>query len=210
MLTKKIFDKVGAIMGIIIFSPFIIIASLLIIFETGFPIIFKNKRVGLNGQIFTLYKLREYYLQYCTSCESPNKDEALKFEEDLKVSLNKRKGPLYKILNDPRQTKVGRWIEKHYIGEMLQFINVLKGDLTIVGPRPHQPREIKNYSTFEMRILLAKPGITCLSQISGGSSLDFVEEFNLDMEYLRKQSLFLDIDICIKTFHMWIKTWFYV
>jgi len=110
-----------------------------------------------------------------------------------------RKGPLYKIKADPRKTRVGRFIEKYSIDELPQFFNVLFGSMSLVGPRPHQHREVEKYMDYHRRLLTIKPGVTGMAQVSGRSDLDFEDEYKLDLYYIENWSLLLDIQICLKT-----------
>ncbi|KKP81884.1 MAG: Sugar transferase [Candidatus Moranbacteria bacterium GW2011_GWF2_35_54] len=110
-----------------------------------------------------------------------------------------RRGPLYKIKNDPRKTKIGTFIEKYSIDEFPQFFNVFLGDMSLVGPRPHQKREVEKYREYHRRLLTIKPGITGMAQVSGRSDLDFENEYKLDLYYIENWSLRLDIQIIFKT-----------
>ena len=114
-----------------------------------------------------------------------------------KISV--RKGPLYKIKDDPRKTRVGKIIEKYSIDELPQLFNVFLGSMSLVGPRPHQEREVDKYREYHRRLLTIKPGITGMAQISGRSDLDFEDEYRLDVLYIEEWSLWLDIMICLKT-----------
>ena len=122
--------------------------------------IYKNRRIGQNGKIFTLYKFRYMYWRYCVKEEYISdgmRDEGLEFEEALKKTRDSRNGPLYKIQNDPRKMKFGTIIEKFSIDELPQLFNVLIGDMSIVGPRPHQPREVALYEESDKQVLTIKP-----------------------------------------------------
>ena len=124
---------------------------------------------------------------------------ALKKEEQLIKEQSIKAGPVYKIANDPRVTKVGRFIRRTSLDELPQLINVLKGEMSLVGPRPHQPREVANYEKWHKAVIAIKPGLTGLAQISGRSDLSFDEEVRLDTFYMENWSLFLDFIILIKT-----------
>ncbi|HLB50959.1 MAG TPA: sugar transferase, partial [Patescibacteria group bacterium] len=110
-----------------------------------------------------------------------------------------RHGPLYKIKNDPRKTMIGRFIERYSIDELPQFFNVLNGEMSLVGPRPHQEREVEKYKEYHRRLLTINPGVTGMAQISGRSDLDFEDEYRLDVYYIENWSLWLDILIMLKT-----------
>jgi len=125
-------------------------------------------------------------------------DGAERMKDEL-LALNERKGPLFKLKNDPRVTPFGRFLRKTSIDELPQLFNVLKGQMSLVGPRPHEPREVAQYERHQRQLLAIKPGITGLAQISGRSDLDFNEEARLDIFYIEHWSLFLDLSILLKT-----------
>jgi len=135
----------------------------------------------------------------CVTEENPRLDDALKLENKLIAKQSVRKGPLYKIKDDPRKTQVGKFIEKYSIDELPQFFNVLFGSMSLVGPRPHQEREVEKYMDYHRRLLTIKPGVTGMAQVSGRSDLDFEDEYKLDLYYIENWSLWLDIQICLKT-----------
>ena len=199
-IIKRAFDIIGALVGIIIFSVPMLLAALAVWLESGRPIIFKNERVGHKGK-FDLYKFRYMKNKYCHGKQySPEHNRrALKFLEELIAKQSIKKGPLYKIKNDPRKTKVGTFLEKYSIDELPQFFNVLKGEMSLVGPRPHQPLEVKKYQDYAKRVLTIKPGITGMAQVSGRSDLSFEDEVRLDIFYIENWSLWGDIKIILKT-----------
>jgi undecaprenyl-phosphate galactose phosphotransferase len=211
LISKRLFDILGSLVGLVIFSPFIFLGGILIFFETGLPLIYKNERVGRGGVKFWLYKFREYWLHLCTASD---KKEALFYEESLKAYFDEwKESPVYHFGSgklDPRRTPVGCWIERHFIGEMLQFWNVLRGEMSIVGPRPHQPREVDSYPLEYRALLSVLPGITGLAQIAGKQKKlkSFEDEVRLSFDYILEQSLWLDTKICLRTFVVWGKTWF--
>jgi lipopolysaccharide/colanic/teichoic acid biosynthesis glycosyltransferase len=135
----------------------------------------------------------------CVTNENPDLEKALKLEKDLIAKQSVRKGPLYKIKKDPRKTSVGNFIEKYSIDELPQLFNVLFGSMSMVGPRPHQEREVEKYMEYHRRLLTIKPGISGMAQVSGRSDLDFEKEYKLDLYYIENWSLWLDIQICLKT-----------
>lgn len=198
-ITKRFFDIVGSAAGIVVTSPLTILAAIAIKLDSKGPIVFKNERVGHEGN-FNLYKFRYMNIEYCTSKQNPALKKALEYEEDLIDKQSVRRGPLYKIKNDPRKTRVGRIIEALSIDELPQLFNVLKGDMSLVGPRPHQPREVEKYENWQKRTLSIKPGVTGLAQISGRSDLSFADEARLDIYYIERWSLWLDLQIIFKTF----------
>lgn len=197
-IIKRLVDIVGSIILIILFSPLLILVAIAIILETGFPIIYKNERVGQEGQPFFALKFRSMYQKLSTGPEFGGQ-AALKTEQDLIAKQSIKNGPIYKIKDDPRITPLGRFLRRYSLDEMLQFFNVLKGEMSLVGPRPHQPREVQGYKRQHKIVLAIKPGITGLPQISGRSHLSYEEEINLDTFYIENWSLYMDIIILIKT-----------
>jgi exopolysaccharide biosynthesis polyprenyl glycosylphosphotransferase len=203
-IAKRAFDIISSFLGIIITSPIMILAAIAVKLDSRGPVIFKNERVGHEGNFNTL-KFRYMKLEYCTGEQNPAHLEALNLEKELIEKQSIRRGPLYKIKRDPRKTRVGRIIEALSIDELPQLFNVLKGDMSLVGPRPHQPREVDKYETWQKRTLSIKPGITGLAQISGRSDLSFTDEARLDIYYIENWSLWLDIEILFKTFFVLLK-----
>ncbi len=199
-IIKRLFDIVGAIVGIIIFGIPMLLAVLITWLDSGRPVIFKNERVGHKGN-FDLYKFRYMKNKYCHGkqySEKHNK-KALKFLEELIKKQSIKTGPLYKIKDDPRKTNFGAFLEKYSIDELPQFFNVLKGEMSLVGPRPHQPIEVEKYQDYAKRVLTIKPGITGMAQVSGRSDLTFEDEVRLDIFYIENWSLWGDIKIILKT-----------
>ena len=196
---KRIFDMIAALILFIITLPVIILVAIAVRLESKGPVIFKNERVGqFNKQFFT-FKIRSMYAQYSIGPQFKNQKKSLEMEQKLIKQKGIKEGPVYKIAEDPRITKVGRFIRKYSLDELPQFINVLKGDMSLVGPRPHQPREVEQYKKEHRQILLIKPGITGLAQISGRSDLEFDDEAKLDIYYIEHWSPWLDMWILLKT-----------
>lgn len=198
-IIKRFFDVAASIFGIIITSPILLLIALAIKFEGKGPIIYKNERIGANGKKFFVYKFRYIKWEYCITKENEKMDEALRLEKELIEKQSIRKGPIYKIKSDPRKTKVGNFIERYSLDELPQFFNVLEGSMSMVGPRPHQKREVEKYMDYHRRLLTIKPGATGLAQISGRSDLDFEDEYKIDLYYIENWSLWMDIIICVKT-----------
>lgn len=198
-IIKRIFDIAGSIIGIIIFSPAMLIAALAIKIESKGPAIYCNERVGLAGN-FNVFKFRSMRAEFCTGKQfEPQNERALRYEKMLIKEKGVRKGPIYKIKNDPRVTPLGRFMRRTSIDELPQFFNVLKGEMSLVGPRPHQPREVLKCGESYRKILSIKPGITGLAQIGGRSDLDTNEELRLDAYYVENWSILLDVQILLKT-----------
>lgn len=183
---KRIIDIVASFTGLILLSPLILIVSILIKLESKGEVIFKQKRVGLNGKEFYMYKFRSMVIN------------AEELKEQLE-SQNEMSGPMFKIKDDPRITKVGKFIRKTSIDELPQLINVIKGDMSLVGPRPSLPKEVKKFEPWMMERLEVKPGLTCIWQISGRNNIDFEDWMKLDIKYVRERSIKLDIKLILKT-----------
>jgi exopolysaccharide biosynthesis polyprenyl glycosylphosphotransferase len=199
-ILKRSADIVCSLFFIILFSPIFLITTLIIFFETGRPIIYKNERVGQEGKKFFTLKFRSMYQKYCTGEQFGQAgQEALELEKNLIKEKSEKQGPVYKIKNDPRITPFGRFIRSFSIDELPQFFNVLKGEMSLVGPRPHQLREVNKYEKWHKTVLTIKPGITGLAQISGRSDLNFDEEARLDIFYIEHWNFFIDLIILIKT-----------
>lgn len=198
-IAKRIFDIIFSLIGIIITSPIMILTAIAIKIDSAGPIIYKNERIGDNGKKFFVYKFRYLKNEFCISKNNPKLQEALDYEKKLIETQSVRRGPLYKIKADPRKTKVGKFIEKYSIDELPQLFNVLFGSMSLVGPRPHQEREIEKYMDYHRRLLTIKPGVSGMAQISGRSDLDFENEYKLDLYYIENWSMLLDIIICLKT-----------
>lgn len=195
---KRSFDVIVSGTLFIVTLPLFIAAALAVSISSRGPIIYRNTRVGNNGT-FDVLKFRTMYWKYCTDKENPEHKDALAFERKLIRERSVREGPLYKIRNDPRVTPIGRILRTTSLDEMPQLLNVLFGSMSLVGPRPHQPREVELYDEHAKKILSIKPGITGLAQVSGRSDLQFDEEATLDLYYIENWSLNLDLAILMKT-----------
>lgn len=197
-MIKRFIDIIGSILLIIVFSPLMLLIALLIKLDSPGPIFYKNERVGEDDKRFFLYKFRSMKIEYCTGGSYGGKN-AEEYEKKLIEKKSKRVGPVYKVLSDPRRTKLGRFIEKTSLDEFPQFFNVLIGNMSLVGPRPHQPREVSKYEPWHRKVLRIKPGITGMAQVSGRSDLNFDDEARLDIYYIENWSLWLDMQILLKT-----------
>ena len=198
---KRIYDLVAGFFLTVLFSPLMLMIALLIKLEDpDGPIIYKNERIGENGRKFFVYKFRYMQWKYCITKENPELKDAVALEKELIEERNVRQGDvLYKIKDDPRKMWIGAIIERYSLDELPQFFNVLKGEMSLVGPRPHQEREVNRYSEYHRRLLTIRPGVTGMAQVSGRSDLAFENEFHLDVFYIENWSLWLDILICLKT-----------
>jgi exopolysaccharide biosynthesis polyprenyl glycosylphosphotransferase len=186
LLLKRVMDFVLALAGLIVLSPLLIIVALAVKFTSPGPVLFAQERVGMNKRLFRLYKFRSMYV------------DAEKRRRELE-HLNEMDGPVFKIKNDPRVTPVGRFIRKTSIDELPQLLNVLRGQMSLVGPRPPLPAEVDRYDWLYRRRLSIKPGITCLWQISGRNEITFKQWMEMDKAYIDNWSLWLDITILAKT-----------
>ena len=169
MILKRLIDIFISLFLLILCLPLSLILSIIIKATSSGPVFFKQRRVGLNGRIFTMFKFR-----------TMTKDaESMKM--DL-MDLNILEGPVFKIKNDPRVTKIGRFLRKGSIDEMPQIINVLKGEMSLVGPRPPIPEEVDQYKLDDRRRLSMRPGLTCLWQVNGRNNISFDEWMKLDRQ----------------------------
>ncbi|MFZ5364786.1 MAG: sugar transferase [Patescibacteria group bacterium] len=198
-IIKRTSDIIGAFLLIIVFSPVLLATAIVIKLNSRGPIIYKNERIGQRGKKFNVYKFRSMFWEMSTGPDAPGGEKALELEKKLIKEQGASRGALYKIKKDPRVTPVGKFIRKFSIDELPQFFNVLAGSMSLVGPRPHQPREVDNYTKEQLRTLDIKPGITGIAQISGRSDLPFDEEAKMDIFYVENWSLKLDFWILLKT-----------
>ncbi len=198
-IAKRLFDLTVSSILIMLVSPVLLLVSLALLIEDGWPVFFVNERVGERGRLFRLFKLRSMFRKFSIGPQFTKQKEALKLEQKLIKEKSLKEGPVYKILDDPRVTGVGRFIRRWSIDELPQFFNVFKGDMSLVGPRPHQPREVEQYAPHHRRVLAIKPGITGMAQISGRSDLEFEDEVRLDAWYIENWSPLLDLYILLKT-----------
>lgn len=187
LFCKRSMDIVASLLGLILLSPiFLIIAIAIKLEDPKGSIFFSQMRSGKNNKLFPMYKFRSMV---------SNAEELL---EELK-DLNEMDGPAFKIKDDPRITKVGKFIRKTSIDELPQLFNVLKGDMSLVGPRPPIPHEVAEYNNYQMQRLLVKPGLTCIWQVSGRNSIGFDEWVEMDLDYIKNRNLFMDIKLIFKT-----------
>lgn len=187
LLVKRFIDILISLCVILVGLPFFLIAALLIKIDSEGPIFFKQKRSGLRGRVFEVFKFRTMVVN------------AEQLKKDL-MSQNEMTGPVFKMTNDPRITRMGRILRKTGIDEFPQFLNVFLGDMSIVGPRPPLPSEVAQYERWQMRRLAMKPGITCIWQVAPNrNSISFEDWMKMDMEYIDNWSLTLDFVLMFKT-----------
>lgn len=187
IVIKRLVDIFGALIGLILAFPFMIIIAICIKLEDPKgPIFFAQTRNGQHPNTFKMYKFRSMYV---------DAEDRL---ADL-IHLNEQNGPAFKIKDDPRVTRVGKVLRKTSLDEIPQLLNVLKGDMSLVGPRPALPREVEQYTEYQMQRLFIKPGITCIWQVSGRNSIDFDQWIEMDIEYIKKRNLIFDFKLIFMT-----------
>ncbi|MCF6276854.1 MAG: sugar transferase [Candidatus Magasanikbacteria bacterium] len=197
---KRLLDIVVSIVIVILTSPLMLLISIIILIETGRPFIYKNERVGARSHRFFVYKFRSMYQKDSTGSQFGRAGKkAEEKEKELIKKQNGKTGPIYKIANDPRVSPFGKFLRRWSLDELPNFFNVLRGQMSVVGPRPHQPREVEKYEKVHKKVFFVKPGITGLSQISGRSDLSYEEELRLDIFYIEHWRMFLDLTVLIKT-----------
>ena len=184
---KRFFDICLSAAALVVLSPLLLVIAILIYLEDKGPVIYSQTRIGKDGRAFKLYKFRSMCVVG---------DERLR---DLQ-KLNERDGPVFKIKNDPRVTKVGKFIRKTCIDELPQLVNIIKGDMSIVGPRPPLPNEVEQYNSYQKQRLLVVPGLTCYWQIQKGEETTFDEWVELDLKYIKERSILLDFRLILLTF----------
>ncbi|MFY3792728.1 sugar transferase [Ureibacillus sp. MALMAid1270] len=187
-LNKRLTDLILTIVGLLLLSPVLAIVAVSIkIEDKDAPVLFRQVRVGRDGKEFTMYKFRSMVFN----------------AEELKSGLidrNEVEGPIFKIKDDPRITKVGKIIRRTSIDELPQLFNVLKGEMSLVGPRPPLLQEVLSYSNYELQRLSITPGLTCYWQVRGRSSLGFKEMVELDLKYIQERNVFVDMKLIFRTF----------
>ncbi|MGO5072745.1 sugar transferase [Clostridium sporogenes] len=185
-VTKRIIDILGSIIGLLLLSPILIITAIVIKLDSKGPIFFIQERVGKDGEYFNMYKFRSMVI---------DAEEKLYQLKDK----NEMSGPMFKMKNDPRVTRIGSFIRRTSIDELPQLFNVLKGEMSLVGPRPNLPREVIKFTDYQKDKLLAQPGITCYWQVMGRNNIDFEQWIELDVKYVRERSTWVDIKLIFKT-----------
>ena len=183
---KRTIDIVCSFVGILVLSPLFIIIAIIIKFTSKGPVFFSQKRVGRNGKEFDMYKFRSMVVN----------------AEELKEKLaaqNEMSGPMFKMKDDPRVTKVGKFIRKTSLDELPQLWNILKGDMSLVGPRPSLPKEVAQLDEWMYKRLEVKPGLTCYWQVSGRNNIDFEDWMKLDIKYVEERNFWIDIKLIFKT-----------
>jgi len=186
LLAKRFLDFAMALVALVLLSPLLLVLAVLVRMTSGEPVFFRQTRCGLGGRKFTLYKFRSM------------RPDADLLREELEA-LNEVDGPVFKIKNDPRCTPIGRFMRKFSLDELPQLVNVIKGDMAFVGPRPPLPEEVEHYERWQRRRLRMRPGLTCLWALEGRSQLNFRRWMELDLEYIDRWSMSLDWEILLRT-----------
>lgn len=184
---KRFFDVMLSIFALVVLSPVLLVVAVLIKLEDGGPVFFTQERNGLDGKVFRMFKFR-------TMCP-----DAPKLHQQL-LKNNELDGPAFKMKDDPRITRVGKFLRKTSMDELPQLLNIIRGEMSIVGPRPLPTYETEQCSAYQNQRLLVKPGLTCYWQCSGRSDVAFDEWIEMDLRYIRDASLWADFKLICKTF----------
>jgi lipopolysaccharide/colanic/teichoic acid biosynthesis glycosyltransferase len=184
---KRSFDIIASALFLLVFAPLYLLLALLVKLEDGGPVFFAQTRVGRFGREFKMYKFR-----------SMSVDAEARLAGLLALNHHKE-GVTFKVKDDPRLTRTGRWMRKFSLDELPQFFNVLNAEMSLVGPRPPVPREVAMYSLADRRRLAVKPGITCFWQVGGRSEIDFSGQVKLDVRYIEAQSFWVDVKLLVQT-----------
>jgi exopolysaccharide biosynthesis polyprenyl glycosylphosphotransferase len=185
-VAKEVFDRVGAALLLAVLAPLLALIAVLIRRGSAGPVLFRQVRVGRDGREFTMFKFRTMHI------------DAEQRLQDL-VHRNQLDGVLFKMRDDPRVTRTGRWLRRYSLDELPQLFNVLRGDMSLVGPRPSLPREVAVYPDDMRRRFIVKPGLTGLWQVSGRSDLSWEDSVRLDLRYVENWSLSADLVILLRT-----------
>jgi exopolysaccharide biosynthesis polyprenyl glycosylphosphotransferase len=186
LVGKRIFDVLVSALALAALAPLFLAIAVAIKLDSPGPVLFRQRRVGLHGRAFWLYKFRSMV------------QGAERMLADLQ-DRNEMDGPVFKMREDPRVTRVGRWLRRSSLDELPQFWNVLHGDMSVVGPRPPIPGEVKQYESWQRKRLAVRPGITCTWQISGRNEVEFEKWMQLDLHYIENWSLWHDLKIVLLT-----------
>lgn len=186
LAVKRVVDIVGAMLALLVLTPLLLAVSAAVKLTSPGPVLFSQSRVGKNGREFSFHKFRSMHLN-------------AEAERDALLDINECTGPIFKIREDPRLTSVGHFLRKTSIDELSQLWNVLRGEMSLVGPRPPIPSEVEEYTNWESQRLAVKPGITCIWQVSGRSELDFETWVRMDIEYIEEWSLWFDLKLLART-----------
>jgi len=182
---KRVGDIAGSGLALVVLSPVMGAIALFVVLQDRGPVLYSQDRVGRDGKAFRFYKFRSMVR------------DADRRKKEL-ARANEADGPIFKMKDDPRVTAVGRFLRRYSLDELPQFWNVLRGDMSLVGPRPHLPTEIANCADYPRERLSVPPGIVCLREVGGRSELTFRQWLESDLEYVRRRSLWLDLSILLR------------
>ena len=186
IILKRFLDIIGSIIGLVLFSPIMLFIAVSIKLTSRGRVMFSQKRVGLNGRVFNMYKFRSMV---------ENAEQLLNKLKDK----NEMSGPMFKMKDDPRVTLIGKFIRKTSLDELPQLLNVLKGDMSLVGPRPNLPREVIKFTRYQKQKIKVKPGLTCYWQVMGRNNIDFEDWIKLDIRYVKERNTLTDIKLIFQT-----------
>lgn len=186
-IMKRAADIIGSIVFLILFSPLYLALALLVKLESRGPVFFSQTRVGRFGETLQMHKFRSMRLNAEAEFGT------------LLIQNQHAEGVTFKMKNDPRITRVGKWLRRFSLDELPQLFDVLKGDMSLVGPRPPTPREVLHYSPADRRRLAVKPGLTCFWQVGGRSNIDFSGQVKLDVQYIETAGFWVDIKLLFRT-----------
>lgn len=184
---KRAIDLIGALLGLVLLSWLFLIIAIMVKLTSKGPVFYVSQRVGKNGKLFKFYKFRSMRV-------------GADAELEQLLQYNETKGITFKMKDDPRITKFGKFLRKTSLDELPQLWNILNGSMSIVGPRPATPREVEQYNEYQKQRLMVKQGLTCIWQCSGRSNTTFDEQVDMDLTYINKRGFFYDIWLIIKTF----------
>jgi exopolysaccharide biosynthesis polyprenyl glycosylphosphotransferase len=186
LITKRAIDIALSSLMLVLLSPIYLLVILLIKLDSEGPVFIRQQRVGRDGVTFQMLKFRSM----CAQAE---------LMRSQLQHLNEMSGPVFKVKKDPRVTRLGKYLRKYSVDELPQLVNVLRGEMSLVGPRPPLPREVELYEPWQLHRLDVEPGLTCLWQVNGRNHCDFDAWVRLDLEYIERRSLWLDLKILAKT-----------
>jgi exopolysaccharide biosynthesis polyprenyl glycosylphosphotransferase len=196
---KRMMDLFGALVGLVFLgSPLAIVAIFLKLDSPG-PVFYRQTRLGRNMKPFEIFKFRSMKLEYSTG-KKYGGQKADEYEQELRKNNERREGPLFKMKEDPRITKVGRILRRTRIDELPQLINVWRGEMSLLGPRPHLPQEVEKYDKYHRKLFTIKPGMSGMAQVHGNAGLPFEQEAKLDIGYIENWSIWLDVVLLMRTF----------
>ena len=202
VVLKRLFDVIVAVIAIIILSPLLLIVAIAIRIDSRGPVFYLQQRIGKNGRVFTFIKFRSMFVDQCVGEQYGGQHARKQRQKLINSDKNIRKGTLQKIKDDPRVTRVWKFIRKTSIDELPNLFSVITGKMSLIGPRPHMPHEVAQYKPRQKRLLSIKPGITWYAQIFGRDELSFEEEAQLELTYIQNRTIFLDLYIIIATLHV--------